>query len=146
MVNEIIDGIAKAIKTEYKSCSIYVDEVKQGLKRPCFFIALIDALQEQKLDNRLWREHIFDVHYFPAKNAPVREINSVIDTLRTSLLYISVVDVYDNKANLVRGTEMRHEIVDGVLHFFVNYNLFVLVPPENNPYMETIGVDVQVKQ
>lgn len=43
--------------------------------------------------------------------------------------------------DLIRGTGMNYEVVDGVLHFFVSYNLTLLRPTEDTP-METLAVDV----
>ena len=43
--------------------------------------------------------------------------------------------------DLVHGTGMNYEIVDGVLHFYVNYNLTLIKPTDNTP-METLAVDV----
>lgn len=47
--------------------------------------------------------------------------------------------------DLVHGTGMNYEIVDGVLHFYVNYNLTLIKPTENTP-METLAVDVGTKE
>ena len=39
MINDIIIGISNAIYAEFGSdYEIYVDDVKQGLNEPCFFI------------------------------------------------------------------------------------------------------------
>ena len=34
---------------------------------------------------------------------------------------------------------MRHEIVDGILHFFVNYDMFVYKEAQDGPVMETVS-------
>ena len=40
---------------------------------------------------------------------------------------------------------MSYEVQDGVLHFFVNYNLTLRRPSEETP-METLDVDVEPKK
>lgn len=43
--------------------------------------------------------------------------------------------------DLLHGTSVNYEVVDNVLHFFVNYNLPVL-NPLNKTYMETLETEV----
>ena len=45
---------------------------------------------------------------------------------------------------MLRGTGMNYEVVNGVLHFFVNYNLTLIKPAEKVP-METLSVDMGTK-
>lgn len=146
MVNEIVNGIAKAIKSEYPDLKIYIDHVEQGLNRPCFFIAMLESSQKQHLNRRLWREHSFDIHYFPKdEKMPVRGFNEVIDQLRLALRYIEVAEDSGEGISKVQGTEMRHEVIDGVLHFFISFHLFVFIQPEEKPYMETLEHDLNLK-
>lgn len=146
MVNEITSGISKAIMNVFPECHVHIDKVEQELNAPCFFIALLDANQEQHLGRRLWREHSYDVHYFPENElAPNSELNSVADALRIAMRYINVLEDGGGASNQVKGTNMRHEIVDGVLHFFVSFNLFVFMPEVAGDYMETISHDLTAK-
>ena len=45
---------------------------------------------------------------------------------------------------MVRGTKMKYEVVDGVLNFFVNYDLFVYKVAASDA-MEEISENVTVK-
>ena len=47
--------------------------------------------------------------------------------------------------DVLHGTSMSYEVEDGVLHFFVNYNLTLRRPSEETP-METLDVDVEPKK
>ena len=47
--------------------------------------------------------------------------------------------------DMLRGTSISYEVVDGVLHFFVNYNLIVNIPKEL-PTMETLEIDQHTKK
>lgn len=49
------------------------------------------------------------------------------------------------KNDLVRGTQMSYEIIDGVLHFFVNYDMFVYKQSNILPTMEEMEKEVSVK-
>ncbi|HBF2884833.1 TPA: hypothetical protein KN186_001018 [Clostridioides difficile] len=66
------------------------------------------------------KKNSFDVHYFPKSNDKSFEINEVAEMLLEELEYIEI------DGDLVRGTNMNFEIVDNVLHFFVDYNYFTI--------------------
>ena len=213
MVNDLINGISiklnQVFGDEYR---IYTNSVTQGLTEPCFFIAVVDSSQAQLIGNRYFRQHSFDIHYFPASEGDNEEILSVASELFETLEYInlpngtlasnkyatakfpddrgnslkivitvnedeetynvitmyndnivdtqtvsSAAELVDNdyltfiktvelvetiglpltrgsNGDLIRGTEMRYEKIDGVLHFFVNYNMFLQkdITPEDD--------------
>ena len=125
MLNKIITGISQALDAEFNSeeneeYTIYTEDVEQGLEEPCFFIFSLKPSSKQLVGNRYDRKYPFDIHYFPKDEENINnEINEVTERLFTALEYITV----DN--NLVRGTNMNVEIVDNVLHFFVDFNMIV---------------------
>lgn len=140
MLNKIIDAISIKLNQVFgDTVEIYTDQVKQGFEEPCFFIALLNSSQEQIIGARYHRESLFDIHYFPAGDN--REINDVADMLLEEMEYLDVA------GDLVRGTGMHHEVVDGVLHFFVSYNLIVRKDAAAvfEP-MESVAIDTTVKE
>ena len=82
--------------------------------------------------NRCWA---FDVHYFPRQAGSNAELLAVAEQLLAELRFIELPG-----GGLLRGTSMRWEPVDGVLHFFVNYNA-LLNRQEEKPLMETLSVE-----
>ena len=66
------------------------------------------------------------------------ECHAVAERLEFCLEWITVT------GDLVRGTKMKYEVVDGVLNFFVNYDLFVYKVADSIP-MEDLSKDVTVK-
>ena len=140
MLNDIIIGISQALDAKFPGSDIHVDEIQQDLNPPCFLIVSLMNTEVQKLGDRYWREHSFDIHYFPQNIVkPFREAATVGGALQTVLEYITV------NGALVRGTERRYELVDGVLHFFVNYNVFVRKIKDPADYMETLEHSQLVK-
>lgn len=224
MVNDLINGISiklnQVFGDEYR---IYTNSVTQGLIEPCFFIAVVDSSQAQLIGNRYFRQHLFDIHYFPASEGDNEEIQNVASQLFNTLEYVNLLngvsasnkyatakfpdgrgnslkivitvnedeetynvmtlynddivdiqtvvsssDLVDNdyltfiktvelvetiglpltggtNGDLIRGTKMRYETIDGVLHFFVNYNIFLKndITPEDD--MEEITLNSGVK-
>lgn len=139
MINELIIGISQALDTAFSDVEIHVDEIKQGLIEPCFFIMLLKPSQEQVVGTRYYRENSFDIHYFP-KTDNTSEINIVADKLMDVLEYIS----FDG--GLLRGTKMHSETVSGVLHFFVDYNFHTIKDTITDPYMEQVKVKGKVRE
>ena len=137
MINEIINGIAVKLNQAYGSdYKIYKENIKQGLKEPCFSIVILESEQSAKLPSRYFRSYPFDIHYFPkSSDKPKAEMYDVAERLLMDLEYITVLD------NLCRGSKMRYEIVDGVLHFFVNYDLFVKKQAVIGEFMEELTVN-----
>ncbi|HBF2379010.1 hypothetical protein QQO69_17990 [Clostridioides difficile] len=132
MLNNIIDGISvkldKSFGNEY---TIYSEDVEQGINEPCFFIVPINSSKVSYPNARELKKNSFDVHYFPKSNDKSFEINEVAEMLLEELEYIEI------DGDLVRGTNMNFEIVDNVLHFFVDYNYFTIKNNDINK-MDTV--------
>lgn len=139
MINSIVKAISIALNTEFGNAyKIYAEEVKQGLKEPCFFVFCINPTNELFLGKRYFRANQFCIQYFPSTNKKKEESNAVADRLYLCLELIAV------DGDLVRAAKMHYEMVDGVLNFFLNYDLFVYRKEQTDP-METIETDTTVK-
>ena len=60
------------------------------------------------------------------------DVQAVADTLLMGLEYILVGD------SLVRAARTEYEVHDDVLHFMVDYDVFILREREKVPYMMTL--------
>lgn len=140
MINAIINAVSIALNDEFgDDYAIYSEEVQQGLKEPCFFISCINKSNELFLGRRYFREHMFVVHYFPCNTLNVNEeFNDVAERLYLCLEWLTVDD------DLIRGTKMRAETVDGIMHFFVNYDVFVYKNSEQEA-MDSLSSGISVK-
>ena len=56
------------------------------------------------------------------------------------LLY-PLLEVLQLEEQILQGSEMNFEIIDGVLHFFVDYKVFVYRQTEPDVYMEKLNVE-----
>ena len=140
MINSIITAISVALNAEFgNEYTIYTEEVKQGLEEPCFFIAFINPTNRLFRGKRYFRANQFALQYFPANTDRAREeCNAVAERLYCCLEYISVA------GDLTRGTQMHFEVIDGVLNFFVNYDMFIY-RLEDTPIMEELSENVSLK-
>lgn len=105
-----------------------MEEIKQDLKEPCFFISCLNPMINRFLGKRYFRNNQFCIQYFPKQTGRKNfECNQVAEKLWGVLEYITV------SGDLVEGTKVKYEVIDGVLHFFVNYDCFVYKMTEQTP-------------
>lgn len=134
MIQDIMNGIASALDDEYGH-PVYTEHTKQGLTEPCFYIRLVTSNEDQIIGTRYNRRQTFDVHYFPASDLePGQEVHSVLERLYTLLEYVQM------GTDLVKGRRMRHEVIEGVLHFFVDYDLVLLKQSTPDDPMDDVHI------
>ena len=139
MLSEIIDGIAIAINSIFgDEIEIYKDNVTQGLKEPCFFIAILKPEVTPLIGTRSIRNNSFDIQYFPKESNT--EMLDVAEKLINSLEFITLLN-----GDILHGTGVSYEIIDNVLHFFISYNL-TMIKVTDKTNMETLETDVSVKK
>lgn len=138
-INDVRYAVHAALDAAFPDTEIMGEEIKQGLKPPCFFVRLLEPAHEQELGRRYIRYHPFVVRYY----APDRANDAMYDMaeqLTSALQQITVA------GRPVRGIGMRFEIVDEILHFFVEYNFHVWAPKPDEAAMETLDVQEGLKQ
>lgn len=114
MVNDIVNGISNALYRNFEGVEIYSDRLEQGFKEPCFFILSLLSSEDRLLGDRAKRTLQFDIHYFPKGGND--EIHEVEQNLYGILRRIKLLN-----GDMLNGLKLHSEVVDGVLHFFVQY-------------------------
>lgn len=139
MVNEIITGVSLGLNGVFGDAyEIYKDGVEQDLKEPCFFIAILQPQWTPQLNRRSKLIVPLDVHYFPLDGTNNGDmINKATDIL-TALECITLPN-----GDTLRGLDKSFQIIDGVLHCFVTYTVY-LVKQYTPPEMESVDSDVGV--
>ena len=135
MIQAITDGIIAALLSVFPGVTVYFEQVKQGLKEPCFIVRCVSPTSERRLGSRRYRRNLFSVQYIPESGTDANaERYAVLEALFQLLEYITV------NGDLMRGTEMRGEMVGGALTFLVNFNMFTKKTEETEP-MEELKID-----
>ena len=120
MINRISDAISKKIYDAFgEGCGIYDTTVNQNLETRGFYIKPITPKLIKDRGKLYRRINSFDIIYFPDETDDMASMYDVGEKLFNELEYIGT----DN-AMLFRGIDMKYEVIDGILHFFVNYNRF----------------------
>ena len=142
MINSIIEAISISLNEEFgDGYETHMEEIKQGLKEPCFFITCLNPTTELFLGKRYFRTNQFCIQYFPETNEKQRECNGVAERMLQCLEYITIY----GEDKPIMGTKMKYEVVDGVLNFFVNYDCFIRKIEQQTP-MESLQASTSVKE
>ena len=141
MINKIIDGICLALSSKFNGSEIYTETVKQGLEDGSFSIVCLNPTYTHFLGKRYFRTNQFCIHYFPKTDEPKSECNEILERLYDALEIIEV------DGDSIRGTNMKSEMDEGVLHFFVNYDFFMIHKnaDEDEVHMEHFDHNLDVK-
>lgn len=134
MVNEIVEGVAAAIRAKIPDARVWQMDIAQGLETPCFFIAALSPSVERRPGGGTWWRVPLDVHYFPQADGDNGELMGMADTLSLALEAIPFA------GGKLRGTSRHFETEDGVLHFMVTYEASMAVTG-GIPMMETLAID-----
>lgn len=138
-VNDVRRGVIATLKQNFPNIKIYGEEIKGGFQEPCFFVKVFPVSHIREQGRRYLRAHSLDIHYFPATEYANEEMHDIAEQLYNVMEYITVT------GQLCRGTNMRHEIVDGVLHFFVNYDFHVWREAPEEIKMQTLDEEGYIK-
>ena len=142
MINSIIEAISRSLNEEFgDDYETHMEEIKQGLKEPCFFIACLNPTNNLFIGKRYERTNQFCIQYFPKSPQRQRECADVAERMYDCLEYITI----DDDTKPIRGSRMNHQMVDEVLNFFVNYDFFT-VKTEEQTAMGTMTASTGVKE
>ena len=136
MINEILKGLAKALRDEFgESFNIYLSEVEQGLIEPCFFIMVLNPDVKQVLGRRYVLNCPVSVQFISGEDREV--INAQGSRLFNCLELISV------SGDLARGRNMSYSINEGILTFTVTYNIY-FYKKQSEEFLEKLKQETEV--
>lgn len=139
MIDSIITGVSTTLFGVF-GYENFKNEIPQDLDPPCFYIRCIEPGVKKFIGTRYLRRNHFVIQYFPSSDDRKGECYSVGEQMLECLEVVPVDDFF------LRGTEMRFDVVDGVLNFFVDYNAFVRKKTPEQIAMASMVNKVQVKE
>lgn len=145
MVSELIEGIAAQLHG-INSASVYVDDVDNNVKFPCWRIVSTDDITLDHLVGDRYENTVeFDIWYMLNEYGEISDVRTEIHNLaETAMFSLEFVKLSDGSQ--IRGQNMHYRITDGVLHIFVEYAYHVRrVKPTGN-LMQKLVTDGDVKE
>ena len=117
MVNSILNAVTKQLGTTFgDSYHYYVENVEQGLVKPCFTADVLIPLQRSRSPVLYDRTIPLVIHYFSdSKTNKKKECYSIAEQAVECLEYLPFEDT------LLRGEDISWQIVEDVLQIFVTY-------------------------
>lgn len=131
--------------------NIYKEKVVQGMKKPCFFIWVMDVSQEKLMRNNYTRDYQMNIRYH-LEEKDSKTYETLSDIGNKLLDKLTLIDVpiflgrYDSDGEPiedkkpVRGIQMSFEIKEDVLQFYVTYNIKAKQWIDKVPEMESLEI------
>lgn len=138
MVNKILTAVTKQLGTTFGTkYRYYVENVEQGLMKPCFTVDLLVPLQRSRSPILYDRTMPLVIHYFSGSEKDLKkDCYSMAEQLIECLEYLPF------QTTKLRGEDISWQVVDDVLQVFVTYK-FITERVENEwDTMETLTEQV----
>lgn len=138
MVNSILSAVTKQLGTTFGTkYRYYVENVEQGLTKPCFTVDMLIPLQRSKSPILYDRTMPIVVHYF---SDSVNEIKK--DCYGMAERIVECLEYLPFQNTLIRGEDISWQIVDDVLQIFVTYQFTTKKVVEVEDSLETFETTV----
>lgn len=117
MVNDLLSAVTKQLGTTFgNSYRYYVENVEQGLKKPCFTVDLLIPLQRSKSPFLYDRTTPIVVHYFSDSKTDIKK-----DCYSMAERIVECLELLPFNNTRLRGEDISWQIVDDVLQVFITY-------------------------
>ncbi len=130
-------GIIATLHKSYPDMRVYGERVEQGFSPPAFFASLKSAGGRREVGRRRRRSAEFDIQFFPAVGT---KRNEALYTVGDKLL--ELFELVETADGALRPDEVRYEIEDDVLHFFVTFRWFALADAADAALIAVIDTEV----
>lgn len=136
MNKEMVIAITQALDAAF-GYTVHINGVEQELEPPCFLVEKIDGGLQKKLGRRYQDNNYFDIKYLTETKKPAIEHLEVEEKLYSCLEYIEIDGIP------TKGTDLKGRVIDGVLHFFVNYNFHVFKQTQQEEPMQKMTIKTE---
>lgn len=110
---DILKAIGSAVaKCGGKENTVFIEALPQGFKSPCFFVRQTRHTCVREVGERFSHNVEINVTYYPERKLNARE--ECEDIAQTLFAYLEYIDTDEG---LIRTTDKRCEVKDGVLEF-----------------------------
>ena len=138
MVNAILNSVTKQLgKTFGDSYRYYVEDVEQGLNKPCFTVDVLIPLQRSKSPVLYDRTMPIIVHYFSDSETDLKNTCYAMGEQ-----IVECLEYLPFGTATIRGEDISWQIVDDVLQVFVTYRFTTKLITEIEESVETLDASV----
>ena len=117
MVNSVLTAVTKQLGTTFGTkYRYYVEDIEQGLHKPCFTVDMLTPLQRLKSPVLYDRTMPLVIHYFSDNTKDLKK-----DCYAMAENVVECLEHLPFQNTLLRGENISCQIVDDVLQVFVTY-------------------------
>lgn len=122
--------------------AIYKEKQEQNLQRPCFFVLELNTTQDKEMNDNFTRSYLINVRYHPqsSERCKYEKCAEIGNLLSYHLTEINEAD------GMIRGSNIKYEIVDEILHFSVTYKVRIRKEAEPVVKQQTLESKERVKK
>ena len=114
---DLVDAVSKRLDEIFKGeYAIYLENVEQGLKVPCFFVHPIYGSDRNLLSNRKYMVQEFDIMFIPEEEGRRLAFVEVSDKLFDSFDFLKLED-----GSILYTFDRRIDVTDDMLHFRITF-------------------------
>ena len=136
MYNQLMDAAVSRLGELFPGYPVYMGNLPQEPERPCFFLELKEKNEKTMTGKRAIRKIKFSIRYIAGESQQLhKEQNQTAEMLMDGMEWIRMPD-----GLLVRGTDRKHQLTDGILDFSVIYSLSVYKEKEQEEPMENLEI------
>lgn len=138
MVNEFLTAVTKRLGTTFGTkYTYYVEDVEQGLTKPCFTVDVLVPLQRSRSPILYDRTMPLVIHYFSdSEKDKKKDCYSMAEQIVECLEYLPF------QTTKLRGEDISWQIVEDVLQVFVTYKFMTKRVENEEDAMETLSEQV----
>lgn len=134
MVNSILTAVTKRLGTTFgTSYRYYVENVEQGLQKPCFTVDMLTPLQRSRSPVLYDRTMPLVIHYFSGSEKDLKK-----DCYSMAEQIVECLEYLPFQTTKLRGEDISWQIVDDVLQVFVTYKFMTKRVENNEIFMENL--------
>jgi hypothetical protein len=134
MVNSILTAVTKQLgKTFGTSYRYYVENVEQGLQKPCFTVDMLTPLQRSRSPILYDRTMPLVIHYFSDSEKDLKK-----DCYSMAEQIVECLEYLPFQTTKLRGEDISWQIVEDVLQVFVTYKFMTKRVENDEILMENL--------
>jgi hypothetical protein len=139
----MLSAVTKEL-TGYYGDNLAVYNERPAQNAPMEYLFVHQLNREQTPDNGRFhnRFYFFDIRFHPDDKMKTQyhRFVEIVEELTEYLTYVATDD------QPVKASSMRSEVQDGVLHFFVDYPVRVMLDLPRDPVMEDLDIKENLKE
>lgn len=129
-LNAVTTRLGNTFGTDYR---YYVENVEQGLTKPCFTIDVLQPTERSRSPRLYNRVMPLVVHYFSDSKTNLKN-----DCYSMSERVLECLEYIPFQNSMLRGEDISWQIVDDVLQIFITYRFITVMSEETEDNMEEI--------